>query len=77
MLIDYHAFKYHASVPWPVVVDPQIDWEYGIRTIESWLNNHIGGRFTRWAWNDSGSPQCVGVSFRWDQDRTLFVLTWS
>ena len=79
MLIDYHhPFVYHAAVPWPRFDgDPQIDWTKGIAEIEYWLINHIGQRFQTWAWSDSHSGGKIGVGFRWDQHRSLFILTWS
>ena len=76
MLVDYHAFEYRASVPWPRASAQQIDWELGVRTIESWLTGHVGARLHKWAWNDSGEIYQIGVGFRWEQDRLLFVLAW-
>jgi hypothetical protein len=76
MLLDWHAFEYHASVPWPQLERPQTDWELGIRSIEYWLNDHVGNRLKHWAWDDSRSNYHIGVAFRWDQHRTLFVLAW-
>lgn len=75
MLIDHHGFSYAASVPWPHW-DQQIDWEQGIREIEAWLNGRVGPWMHNWAWTDSQATSHVGVAFRWDPDRTLFVLTW-
>jgi hypothetical protein len=53
-----------------------LDWELGIRSIEHWLVDQVGPHFMHWAWADSGTTYQIGVAFRWDQDRTLFVLTW-
>jgi len=75
-LIDHHSFRYTVSVPWPVTDSPQIDWDYGIYEIENWLTNSIGNRLVAWAWSDSGNNYQVGVGFRWDQDRMLFVMKW-
>ena len=76
MLIDRHSFEYTASIPWPSLQQQQLDWELGIRSIEHWLVDRVGSHFTHWAWTDSGTTYQIGVAFRWDQDRTLFVLTW-
>lgn len=77
MLKDWHAFPFHASVPWPQTQDNNLDWVYGVHTIESWLNQHVGHRWKNWAWDDSGRHNKIGVAFRWDQDRLLFVMIWS
>ena len=79
MLVDLHPFIYHASVPWPSISfkDNQLDWIKGVDTIEFWLNDHIGQRLKHWAWNDSYTGSNIGVSFRLEQHRLLFVLTWS
>lgn len=77
MLVDWHQFCYHASVPWPCQTSAQIDWEYGVREIECWLNKNVGRRLTAWAWNDSPITYNIGVSFRQEHDRLLFVMTWA
>lgn len=77
MLIDWHSFEYMATVPWPETGEPQIDWEIGVQAIEFWLKNHVGSYLKNWAWTDSHFCYNIGVAFRWDQDRTLFVLTWA
>jgi len=77
MLIDYPVFDHTASVPWPDLGQTQIDWELGVRTIETWLDSNVGSHYVKWGWADSGSSRHIGVSFRWDQDRTLFILAWS
>ena len=75
MLIDNHAFVYPASVPWPRL-EQQLDWIQGIDVIEQWLRYNIGGHWIHWAWNDSQQSAHIGVAFRWDRDRSLFVLAW-
>jgi hypothetical protein len=77
MLIEYSRFDHYASVPWPSHAQGQLDWVWGIEQIEHWLLQHVGAHITNWAWADSGACYRIGVGFRWDQDRTLFVLTWS
>jgi len=75
-LLDKHPFCYTVSVPWPVVTPPQIDWDLGVHLIENWLNERVGTRLSSWAWHDSNYTYQLGVGFRWEQDRTLFVLRW-
>jgi hypothetical protein len=76
-LLDRHAFEYCASVPWPGFDQQQLDWEIGVKQIECWLTDHVGQRLISWAWSDSGSNYQIGVAFRWDQHRLLFVLAWA
>ena len=76
MLIEKHQFVYHASVPWPGS-NQQVDWVMGIEAIEHWLEGNIGDHWIKWAWNDSQSHCHIGVAFRWDQDRSLFLLRWA
>jgi len=75
-LLDCHPFCYTVSVPWPVVDSEQPDWDLGVHLIESWLDACVGRRLTTWAWTDSADTYQLGVGFRWQQDRTLFVLRW-
>lgn len=77
MLRDWHAFSFTASVPWPQVDPEYPDWATGVCALETWLNDHVGRRLSAWAWDDSGWHYRIGVAFRWDQDRLLFVMTWS
>ena len=77
MLKDWHVFEYHASIPWPNQIDAQINWVDGIRTVEHWLDKHVGKRWQRWAWSESPGNYHIGVAFRWDQDRLLFVMAWA
>lgn len=77
LLIDAHSFFYTASVPWPLDHDHEVDWSASLNSIETWLNHRVGSRYTQWAWHDSGAAYQIGVAFRWDRDRSLFVLTWS
>lgn len=76
-LIDWHQFRYCASVPWPHDECSQIDWINGVKKIENWLNWHIGNHLIYWAWNDSYKSYNIGVAFKQDKDRTLFLITWS
>ena len=74
MLIDRHTFEYTASVPWPNA--SPLYWD-GIDIIENWLEIAVGKRFCTWAYSDSGNNYYIGVAFKWDKHRSLFVLTWS
>lgn len=71
MLWDRHWFLYRAQIPWP-----HDNWPEAVTLVESWLNHSVGSHYQVWAWDDSGSSQRIGVAFRWDQDRLLFVLAW-
>lgn len=77
-LPEYHDFDYIAVAPWP---QPQVqmDWIQGYLTMEQWLNQYVGGHYTRWAWatqRDHNSWEAC-VAFRWEKHRTLFLLTWA
>jgi hypothetical protein len=75
-LMDLHPFRYTAQVPWPTVDDSnQIDWDLGVHLIENWLTQNVGSRLASWAWDDGDHYQ-LGVGFRWEQHKTLFVLRW-
>jgi hypothetical protein len=76
-LLDKHPFLHTASVPWPLTDSSQVDWELGVFLIENWLNQYIGARLNTWAWSDSELIYHLGVGFRWEQDKTLFILRWS
>ncbi len=54
-----------------------MDWIQGVETLEHWLLSHIGPKISRWAWADSGYPHQIGVKFKWDRDRLLFVIVWA
>jgi hypothetical protein len=77
MLVDWHSFEFQASVPWPQSEGAQLDWAWGIHSIESWLQVNVGARLQSWAWSDAGKINNIGVAFRWERDQLLFVLTWS
>ena len=78
MLVDlHHTFQYHAIVPWPGKPDNlQVDWVWGIEQIEDWLQQCIGSRHHLWAWDDCPITYNLGVAFKWNRDKTLFILTW-
>lgn len=77
MLIDPGEFEYPAQVPWSHIPGAVLDWQYKVQMLEHWLGQNVGGHYVAWLWCDSGHHDLVGVSFRWDQHRTLFVLTWA
>jgi beta-glucanase (GH16 family) len=56
-----------------------MDWIQGYLTMEQWLNQYVGGHWTRWAWatqRDHNSWEAC-VAFKWEKHRTLFLLTWA
>jgi hypothetical protein len=77
MLIDYHRFVHQARVPWPQMPSDQIDWVYGVETVETWLRQNVGHRWHAWAWTDANNPKNLGVAFRQQQDCCFFLLVWS
>ena len=76
MLVDWHRFPYHAIVPWPNH-EYQQDWVNSLLVVEDWLKQCVGARYAAWAYADCAVLYNIGVAFKWDQDRTLFVLAWS
>jgi hypothetical protein len=77
MLVDWHRFPYHATIPWPIYDSDQYDWVESLITVEDWLKQCVGARYATWAYNDCDILYNIGIAFKWDQDRTLFVMTWS
>lgn len=77
MLVDWHKFQFHATVPWPMPATTQVDWVQGLYSVEEWLKQCIGPRYSVWAYDDCEIMYNIGVAFRWDEHRTLFMLTWS
>lgn len=75
-LMDLHPFRYTAQVPWPTIDSDQVDWDLGVHLVEKWLTQNVGSRLSTWAWDDSGDNYLLGVGFRWEQHKTLFVLRW-
>jgi len=78
----YPELPYTAHVPWPQVFNPNtqcIDWIESVDLIETWLSNSVGPHWVEWAWSmyTLDEANCCGVSFRYDRNRTLFLLTWS
>ena len=77
MLIEHSSFDHLASVPWPQLGLVQMDWIQGVETIQHWLLVNVGPKLSYWAWADSGQANRIGVKFKWDQDRLLFVIAWA
>ena len=75
-LMDLHPFRYTAQVPWPAIDSSQVDWDVGVHLVEKWLMHNVGSRLASWAWDDSGDNYQLGVGFRWEPHKTLFVLRW-
>ncbi len=77
-LPESHDFEYIALAPWPQL-DNQHDWVQGFVTLETWLEQYIGGHYQRWAWattnSHNSSEACV--AFKYDKHRCLFLLTWA
>jgi hypothetical protein len=78
MLVDRHIFRYSAVIPWPLLFNEngQMDWIQGLDTVEEWLLERIGPRYQQWAWHDSSAYFSLGVAFKYDASRTLFILSW-
>lgn len=77
MIIDWHTFQYQTAVPWPTVYYQPLTWDEGLCLVEDWLKVCVGPRYKQWAYTDSGESYYIGVAFKWEYDKTLFVLTWS
>ena len=77
MLIEHSSFDHLASVPWPHLDLVQLDWIQGVETIQHWLLLNIGPKLSYWTWADSGHANQIGVKFKWDRDRLLFVIAWA
>jgi hypothetical protein len=79
----YPELPYQAAVPWPVVYSPEThnqDWVESVALIENWLEDRIGHHWVCWTWTCWSLVEKVnycGVSFKYDRDRTLFLLQWS
>ena len=72
-----HDFAHTAAIPWPGKVGEQLDWIIGITHVEWWLEQYIGSKYQRWAWNMALESYQVGVAFKYAKHKTLFLLTWS
>jgi len=85
-------FPYTAHTLWPgieperldILQQPipymgvQIDWVEAVQTMENWLEQSVGVRYSSWVWAEHlaiSSWHC-GVAFHRDRDRTLFLLRW-
>lgn len=77
MLIEHSSFDHFASVPWPRLDPIQLDWIQGVEMLEHWLLFNVGPKLSHWNWADSGYSHRIGVGFRWDRDRLLFVIAWA
>lgn len=85
-------FPYTAHTLWPGIeperldilqhpipyMGQQIDWVEAVQTMENWLEQSVGLRYSSWVWAEHlaiSSWHC-GVAFHRDRDRTLFLLRW-
>jgi hypothetical protein len=79
-LPELHNFSHIATVPWPHIhTDWQQDWVNAIDTLEVWLNYHIGGHYSHWAYAQQHDQEYwhACVAFREAKYKTLFILAWS
>jgi hypothetical protein len=70
-------FVYYADVDWPHQTLEQVDWITGITEIETWLIQYTGPKYSRWTWATAREVYHVGVAFKYDRHRTLFLLQWA
>ena len=75
----YPCLPYQGHVPWPRIQyrDHQ-DWVASVDLVDSWLRTSVGSRWVNWTWGWAtfacqDLDQCH-VNFRWERDRTLFLL---
>ncbi len=79
-LPELHSFQYRAWAPWPRTDQSQQDWVRSLEVVDDWLNQHVGPHHSHWAWDRvdlAVQGNYLGVAFRWDRDRTLFLLRWA
>ena len=84
-------FPYTAHALWPGVepekldilhpmpyMGVQIDWVEALETMETWLEQSVGLRYSSWVWAEhlAISAWHCGVAFQEDRSRTLFLLRW-
>ena len=77
-----YPFPYIAWAPWPdcrATDEDTIDWVHSIDVMETWLDTTVGARLVNWCWTCMDTPQhaALAVAFKWDRDRSLFLLRWS
>ena len=77
---DIYPFPYIAWAPWPNS-DPynsQIDWVASIDVMEGWLVTAVGRHLTAWVWTclDTPAHSACAVAFKYDRDRSMFLLRW-
>lgn len=79
-LPELHEFQYRAWAPWPRYDSHQMDWVESLRVVDDWLVAYVGPHHKEWAWDRvdlSCQGQYLGVAFRRDSCRTLFLLRWA
>jgi hypothetical protein len=79
-LPELHSFQYRAWAPWPLADQAQQDWVSSLERVDDWLVRCVGPHHSHWAWDRVDLAQqgnYLGVAFRWDKHRTLFLLRWS
>lgn len=78
---DPYPFPFIARAPWPKHYSKgfNLDWVDSIECVEDWLETRVGSHLVQWMWSTTQEQQyweCC-VAFKWDRDRTLFLLQWA
>lgn len=79
-LPDMHPFTHIAVAHWPtIIVNGQWDWVSAVDEMESWLNQHIGGHYSHWAYHNGTSIDYwqACIAFKLPKYKTLFLLAWA
>ena len=80
-LPDLHPLEHIATAHWPLVFTQyhQLDWISAVDQMESWLNDHIGGHYSHWAYHSGTNIDywLACIAFRKPTYKTLFLLQWS
>jgi hypothetical protein len=74
---DQHEFLYTANIRWPGCTCEQLDWITGIQDVELWLLQYAGPKYQRWAWHMAQNCYDIGVAFKYDKHRTLFLINYA
>jgi len=72
-----HNFTYTADIDWPRTELAQMDWITGIQQVEEWLVNYTGPKYSHWTWHTAREIYHIGVAFKYDRHKMLFLLYWS
>jgi hypothetical protein len=69
-------FKYSAQVNWGYLAERQQDWIDTISSIEAWLEQYVGVKNEKWAWDDEPRPTFHCIRFKYGKHLTLFLLAY-